>query len=717
MLTGAMLLILCVWPGFSDYPKHVMSDTPEPPQISTELEIWPGITIDLDTEVSPTELQPGDLTSSNVEPDFSAAEAAGDVSVVFTTSNPLPADGKIVITFPSGFLLNSGSETLMGDDGASFNGATAVSTSGQIVTITRDGDGDSVDAGTIVALELSNIENPSTSGLAGIYSIRTTTASDVIIDEDPEVTPDTFIVGTLRNTNVLPSSLVAGAVGDVGATFEISDPLPADGKIVITFPSGFLLNSGSETLMGDDGASFNGATAVSASGQIVTITRDGRGDSVDAGTVVTLTLTNIKNPPVSGSSKSYIIKTTTSSDITLDIDTAVKPNIITPGVLVSTDVVPASLFAKATGFVSVSFNTANPLPGDGNITVTFPSGFGLIGDEVINLAGDGPSFDGMTAVAISENSVLINRIGGSLVESDTKVFLVLNGVKNPSVPGLTGTYSIKTETSAGVPIDHTTSIPGDVMAKALTPTKSPFSHSSTPDSKSIGESLVESASEDPETVGLALAEAASKDPETVGLRLAVAASEDPESIGLALAVAASEDPESIGLALAEAASEDPESIGLALAEAASEDPDTIGLAIAVAASEDPESIGLTLAVAASEDPENIGLAIAVAASEDPENIGLAIAVAASEDPESIGAAVIYTRQFDKQALGSAVPEILAKNPEDPEVANGVLQQEGLGSVIWVIVGVAGSTGLAILVILFVVLNRNRKNQRELEASR
>ena len=137
MLTGAMLLILCVWPGFSDYPKHVMSNTPEPPQISTEVEIWSGITIDLDTEVSPTELQPGDLTSSNVEPDFSVAEAAGDVSVIFTTSNPLPADGKIVITFPSGFRLNSGSDTVMGDDGASFDGTTSVAVSGQIATIQK----------------------------------------------------------------------------------------------------------------------------------------------------------------------------------------------------------------------------------------------------------------------------------------------------------------------------------------------------------------------------------------------------------------------------------------------------------------------------------------------------------------------------------------------------------------------------------------------------
>ena len=43
--------------------------------------------------------------------------------------------------------------------------------------------------------------------------------------------PDTFVVGTLSATNVQPASLVAGAVGDVGVTFIISDPLPTDGKI------------------------------------------------------------------------------------------------------------------------------------------------------------------------------------------------------------------------------------------------------------------------------------------------------------------------------------------------------------------------------------------------------------------------------------------------------------------------------------------------------
>jgi len=86
-------------------------------------------------------------------------------------------------------------------------------------------------------------------------------------------------------------------------------------------------------------------------------------------------------------------------------------------------------------------------------------------------------------------------------------------------------------------------------------------------------------------------------------------------------------------------------------------------------------------------------------------------VAASEDPESIGAAVVFTRQLDKQALGRAVQEVQAKSPQDLEAANGVLQQEGLGAVIWVIVGAVGSTGGAILMILFVVLNRNRKKAK------
>ncbi|SVD43870.1 uncharacterized protein METZ01_LOCUS396724, partial [marine metagenome] len=286
--------------------------------------------------------------------------------------------------------------------------------------------------------------------------------------------------------------------------------------------------------------------------------------------------------------------------------------IITPGVLGLTEVEPASLFAKAVGPVSVSFTTANPLPGDGHIVITFPLGFGLIGGEVMSLAGDGPSFDGMTTVALSEHSVIISRLEGSLVEADTKVFLALNGIKNPPVSGPTGAYSVKTETSAGVTIDQATYVSSDIMFEEVIPkpTENPLPDSSKGDSKSDVEPSTEVASEDPENIRAPLPEAASDDHENIGATL----------VGAALAKAAAEDPESIGAALAEAASEDPESIGAALAKAAAEDPESIGAALAEAASEDPESIGAALAEAASNDPESIGAALAEAASNDPESI-------------------------------------------------------------------------------------------------
>jgi hypothetical protein len=87
---------------------------------------------------------------------------------------------------------------------------------------------------------------------------------------------------------------------------------------------------------------------------------------------------------------------------------------------------------------------------------------------------------------------------------------------------------------------------------------------------------------------------------------------------------------------------------------------------------------------------------------------------ASEDPESIGAAIIFAREIDEHALGRALQKGRSRNPEALGVTNGVLSQEDLGSGIWVIVGVAGGTGLAILAILLLVLNRNRKNKRETE---
>ena len=134
----------------------------------------------------------GALSSTNVEPDALDVSVVGEVTVTFTLANPLPADGKVVIIFPSGLALSSGATTDIGAVGTSFDGSESVTVSSQTVTVTRSG-GTEVTAGSAVSLELTNVKNPTTAGSTGTYTIRTTNSSDTAIDEDTAVSPDTIV--------------------------------------------------------------------------------------------------------------------------------------------------------------------------------------------------------------------------------------------------------------------------------------------------------------------------------------------------------------------------------------------------------------------------------------------------------------------------------------------------------------------------------------------
>ena len=259
----------------------------------------------------------GALTLTDVEPESLVAGAVGDVNVSFTLTNPWPADGTVVITFPAGFSLNSGGDTGIEGAGTSFDGSVTVSVTGQTVTITRSNDGTEVAGGTAITLELTNIKNPTVTGSTGTYSIKTTDSSDATIDQDTSVSADTITTGALTSTDVEPESLVAGAVGDANVSFTLANPWPADGTVVI-FPAGFTLNSGGDTGIGGAGTSFDGSVTVSVTGQTVTLTRSNDGTEVAGGTAVTLELTNVKNPTDSGSTGTFSIKTTDSSGTTID---------------------------------------------------------------------------------------------------------------------------------------------------------------------------------------------------------------------------------------------------------------------------------------------------------------------------------------------------------------------------------------------------------------
>ena len=379
--------------------------------------------------VEGTTVNPGALTSTNVEPESLVAGAVGDVDVSFTLVNDLAVDGKIMVTLPAGFTLSSGATTDIGADGTSFDGSESVSISGQDVTITRS-EGSVVTGGTVVTLELTNIKNPTVSGSAGTYAIKTTNSSDATVDEDAAVSADTITPGALTSADVEPESLVASDVGDVDVTFTLANPLPADGKIVVTLPAGFTLSSGTATDIGTDGTSFDGSESVSISGQVATITRSG-GTEVAEGTVVTLELTNIKNPTSVGSSGTYTIKTTNTSDVTIDQDTTVSADNILAGNLTSTNVEPESLVAGAVGDVDVSFTLGTALDIGGKIVIIFPSGFTLSSGAATDIGLDGTSFDGNETVSVSGQTVTITRSGGTQVTASTAITLELTNNQEP----------------------------------------------------------------------------------------------------------------------------------------------------------------------------------------------------------------------------------------------------------------------------------------------
>jgi hypothetical protein len=157
--------------------------------------------------------------------------------------------------------------------------------------------------------------------------------------------------GALTATNVQPATLYLGTTNTVTISFTTATIWPAAGKAVITFPTtlggGFSFNSG-----GTSSAVFTsggtGALTVSYIGSVLTLTRSGGSDTA-ASTAVTITVTYVLNPPQTGSTGAYEIKTTTSADATIDIDSSVSADqIIEPASTYKTITVSGVTLSKVT---------------------------------------------------------------------------------------------------------------------------------------------------------------------------------------------------------------------------------------------------------------------------------------------------------------------------------------------------------------------------------
>jgi len=109
----------------------------------------------------------GTLTNVVNTPTNTQVSTTTSHQIRFTTQTAIPTDGKILITFPSGFDASSTSFSSW----SGFDGGQSVSVAGQTVIVQRDGAGTQSSPGA-KSITLSNILNPSTASTITLSMLK-----------------------------------------------------------------------------------------------------------------------------------------------------------------------------------------------------------------------------------------------------------------------------------------------------------------------------------------------------------------------------------------------------------------------------------------------------------------------------------------------------------------------------------------------------------------
>lgn len=496
---------------------------------------------DIDKGTGSVTLIPGVLTPVSVVPLDLHAGSVTAYTVTFGTTSIWPGNGGVIIIFPAGVDL-TGLNSAVGRSGnpCTSGGTMTAVASAQVVTITRSGGADCPANSVGLALILTGIRNPPLPGPQG-FTWMTTLSTGVGIDKtadlpaSPTLPPPeqraTYIVadfvpfvaapiaGTTNpaassaTVSVLvtptPATPVAGGLTSYAFRFTLANPWPADGRLVLAFPSvnglGYTLTGATATVAGCDGA----LTTV-VGGQLLTMTRSGA-TACALATAVTVTVAGIRNPAVSGvavfapaapAAARFFLTTQTATaapidqGIQLTLSPIPTPAYATPEV----SVLPAALTAisvspdnVAAGTTPVTyqfqFTTANPFVVGGAFRVTLPFS-GASATSPATVSGCSGTWTVTKPVVVPANTVLL--VTRSAAGSDCPVgplSFAISGITNPS--GATSNLiQFQTEDATNKPIDSGSV---SIALGPLTPTLI-FAQDSSPNAITTYTAIVSSSS-------------------------------------------------------------------------------------------------------------------------------------------------------------------------------------------------------------------------------
>lgn len=387
-------------------------------------------------------IAPNLLLGVSVSSPYQAVRAVETWTISFVTANPVGAGGDVIILFPSGFQLSYGGSTLC-DISATAGETTAIL--GSTIVVCELG-ANTLSAGQAVTLTLTNILNPYPPQTTGAFAIQTRNAADAIHDQHL-TNVETLVAGALRSLAVSAPTQAAGATEIWTIAFTPAAFVPASGDVRVVFPGGFQTSSGSATICDLAGKTSESTTVVGAAEVVCNL----NAESLASSGAVSLTLTNVRNPRTAGVTGAFTIQTRDGADAMMEQDATNTESVVAHAFSVAPSAGASELAAGVVANYTFTFAPYNTWGSTGSLRIVFPSGYafnpaGIGSTSVTSSSGSVGTFG---APSISGQTLAFPRLTGSDTTGGTLVTVVVSGLRNPTVGGTTGPFTLSTLDSAG----------------------------------------------------------------------------------------------------------------------------------------------------------------------------------------------------------------------------------------------------------------------------
>lgn len=396
-------------------------------------------------------IDPSPLQASAVIAEDRTVGAETIYRVKFTSLNPWPRDGQILIEFPDGYDVSDATQLPMSGCSGAF-ASVIPSQDGKSIRLMRDGTGTLCSGNpTEVTVKLADVRN-APSAITPRFNVFLLDAEGRVQSAAVQVAGLALLPvdGELQQVTVEVLHPQAGALTTLWTNFTTGTTWPSDGRLAIRFPAGF--NIGSAQLAAFTGCGGTFQRLLDTSTRTITITR-GAGAPACADAHIVLRFDAIRNPPISGTTGPFAImfRNAVGSDLQAHNLATVG---IAPGALGISNLAPTSSLAGVTTDYRFTLSPSNPWPADGNLVIDLPAGVSgtVVDAATLTLGNDQRSLSVLRQDLGAHDRLVLTRPGSGPTLFASGNVLVKN-VKNPTSTGPTPNFVISTANAAGVVID------------------------------------------------------------------------------------------------------------------------------------------------------------------------------------------------------------------------------------------------------------------------